>query len=74
MGKHGQKPVLLLIGGLQCGAQFRQFVTLGGDLAALVVQIEKNVRLGTQDVCLDRLLDEIDGAGFISAKPARFIA
>src|SRR6476469_27399 len=47
-----------------------ELVPLRGDLATLLVKLEENAGFAAQNVRLDRLIQEVDRAGFVSAKSA----
>ncbi len=66
----GQELVLAAVGLLQRLGLRLELVALRGDLLALTVELEEHVRLAAQNVGLDRLVDEVDGAGLVAAKAA----
>ena len=68
VGEDGEELVLAAVGLLQRQRVGFQFLVLRGDLLALAGQLEEHVGLAPEDVGLDRLLQEIDGAGLIAAE------
>ena len=70
VGQGRQELILPAVGFPQRLGLRLQLVALFGDLLALPIQLEEHLGLAAQDVRLDRLLNEVDGAGLVAAKPA----
>jgi hypothetical protein len=71
--KRRQKLVLAANRSLQRFSLLLQWVALRFDLLPLTIKLEEDLRLASQNVRLDRLLNEVDGARIISFKAAALV-
>src|ERR1700683_4885958 len=70
MGERGQKFILAPVRLHEGGGIGLELVALSRDLVTLLVKLKEHTGFAAQNVGLDRLVQEVHGAGFVSTESA----